>query len=379
MPKLEFDPESLRRAFAVARIVKPETNDFCLRFTDGGLTIVSQDKRRYVRSEIRPKNVIDGLSTDDFYLTSDRSSLFDSDLESVTITVNDKSLTVNASGDGQARQAVLKRRSERARRPPVPSRPLTDGAHELDPSSFEELLRQVSCSALVKETKTDEEMRLNQVHFYPDHGCAISNARFYASYSFLPGLSLDLSIVSADLPVIRQFCSQHKAGSKILVHQDDRRLYVTDPSTGSVVSMTRVNCGKPPYHFLDESEFGTVVQVRRDVAMKGLSWASTALEGTQRITVDCPSGTVVGGETVMTLLSDNTEIAQFKAVVKEGSGFKADFPARLLHSIFTYLEDGSVELRYGHKQLPTILQVRQSDPKGPVRSFHFLQSMKART
>jgi hypothetical protein len=378
VPKLEFEPEVLRRAFAVARIVKPETNDFCLRFTDGGLTIVSQDKRRFVRSEVRPKTVVDGLSTDDFYLTSDRASLFDSDLESVTISVNEKSLTVIASGDGQTRQAVLKRRAERSRRPPIPARPPIDDAHEVDAPAFEELLKQVSCSALVKETKTDEEMRLNQVHFYPDHGCAVSNARFYASYSFLPGLSLDLSIVSADLPMIRQFCSQMKSGGKVLVRQDDRRLYVTDKVTGSVLSMTRVNCGRPPYQFLDESEFNTTVQVRRDVALKGLNWAVTALEGTQRITLDCQASPS-GEPSSLTLLSDHTEIAQFKASVISGPGIRADFPARLLHSIFTYVEDGIVELRYGHKQLPTLIQIRHSDQKGPVRSFHFLQSMKARS
>lgn len=372
MAKLEFDPIALRRAFAMAKVVKPESNDLCLRFGDGGLTIVAQDRRRYVRAELQPKSSPDGLKSDDFYLTMDRSSLFESELESVVISLNEKSLIINAVGEGQTRQAVLKRRAERSRRPPLPPRPGSSGSRTVSTKELEDLLYQVSCSALVKETKTEEEMRVNQVHFYPNLDCASSNARFYASVSYLPGLGLDMSIVSSDIPVIRQFCSKIEGG-RVSLYQDDRRLYVTDPDSGSVLSMTRVHCARPPFSSLSDDGFRTVLCVDRKQALKALQWAILALEGTQRLSL---SASVSDG--ILDMRSDQTEISQFPIRFLQGSSLKADFPARVLHGVFSYMKDGEVEMRFDHKDGPTVLQISQTGT-GPVRSFHFLQSMRARS
>ncbi len=373
MAKLDFDPMTLRTSFAMAKIVKPESNDFCLRFSEDRLTIISQDRRKFVRSEVKPRSGVVGLKSDDFYLTLDRSSLFDSELDSVSISVNEKSLTINAIGEGQTRQASLKRRAERTRRPPVPQTPPMDDAIRINADAFENLLKQVSCSALVRETKTEEEMRVNQVHFYSDKSCASSNARFFASVSYLPGLNLDLSIISSDIPSIRSFCS--KCSSDVLIRQDERRLYISDPATQSVLAFSRIQVPKPPLSVLDDDGFTISCLIDRQQGLKSMNWAVLALDGTQRITFDAKKQSESG---VLELRSEQTEISSFPIQFLAGGAFKADFPARLFHGILTYLDDGPINLKFGHKDSPTILQVTQHLPKGSVRSAHFLQSMRSR-
>lgn len=284
MPKFSFQPEDLKRALTMARIVKPETGDFCFKFFPDSLVIFSFDRRRYVCSyvaAISNKPVDPDFQSPDYYVTMDRTALFDSDLTSVTVSINEKSMSVSATDGNQVRSASLKRKAVRSKRPSVPELPDLSST-SVPAAAFEDLLHQVSCSALVKETKTEEEMRVNQVHFYAEGGYACSNARYYGSVVHLDGLGLDLSVVSADIPALRSFCA--KATSDIVnVSQDKSRLYLVDPTSGSFLALSRVASKKPPLSILDPSGFKTILEVEHAQLLKNLGWAQLAIEGTQRL------------------------------------------------------------------------------------------------
>jgi len=371
MAKFAFKSDRLKKNFALSRIIKPVTGDFCLRFSSEHLTVFSFDKRRYIKVNIVPESM-EGIPSDylsnEYYVLADRTALFDSELEEIQISVNEKSLSVKTVGDGQSRQASLKKRSIRSKRPAIPEMPDLPSI-KIERGKLERLLHQVSCSAMIKETKTEEDMRVNQVHFYADSHCATSNARYYGSLAYLDGMELDLSIISSDVPVIRSFCAK-AVSDFIYLSQDSDRLYVIDSETESVLALSRVSTKKPALSVLDPDGFQIVLVIDQAKLSKSLKWARLAIEGTQRI-----SFIAKGDE--LELHSTKEEISRLPVTFIKGDEIITDFPVKFFSSIVDHIE-GDVKLMYKHEKDPTILGVSENDSKSEIRSVHYLQSMKPR-
>lgn len=372
MPKLSFTPESLRRGFAVAKLVRPMSGDYVLRVVDAELWVCSSDRRRQVHAVVasRSTDAPGPYTSDDFYLPLDRSALFDTDLTQVTISASDKGLVIKAEGDGQTRQATVKKRAESARRSPMPARPSVSGT-SVRAKDFEELLHQLTCSALVKDTKTDEDRKVNQVHFYPAEHCASSNARSYASVAYLDGLSLELSVVSDDVPAMRTFCSK-SVGDEVVVGQDRTRLFLSDPASGSVAAFSRVACGRPALQVLSEDGYELEMEVDRAQVAKALQWANMAREGTRRLTFRAEDG-------VLSLSSNGNELSNLPVVFRKGDSLAADFPADILASVVGYVGSEKAVLRFRHRAAPSILEVCEAEAASSVRARHFVQAMKERS
>lgn len=366
MPEFTFSPDKLRSGFAMTKIVKPDTGDYCLRFDGSSLVIFSYDKRKYVRAVI-PADVSDArpdFLSKNYFITMDRSALFNTDLDSVVIKVNDKSLTVTCiKHPDQDRKALLKRKSVKSRRPDIPPMADASGAVKVDRGLLDKVLYQVSCSALVRETKTEEDMRVNQVHLYSDSGHAISNARYYGSLVHA-NMGIDLSIVSSDIPVIRAFCTKCSTNYVYMFH-DDERLSITDEDKQSVLSISKVSTKKPSITLLDPSLFSTTVVVDRDLLLKNVEWAASVVEGTQRVTFDIFDG-------VMKMSDGSNELAKFPVTV-DGGNITADYPIGFMLNILKFI-DNDVVLKFGHKLMPTVMEVTQKDSK--LNFSHYLQSMR---
>jgi len=375
--KLEFDPDDLRRGLSIVKLVKPITNNFTLKIQNGGLIIYSYDKRRSARAEIRPlKSIPSDFTSDEYLLPSERQSFLDSELTAITLTITDKGISVKTEGGKQSRQATIKRKSELSRQPPIPSRPTLIAASTLRANEFEELLRQVSCSALVRETKTEEDMRVNQVHFYPEKECAVANARFYATTATLPGMNVDLSIVSADLPLMKAFCSKFSDKS-IQIGQNSKHLFIIDPDTSSHILFSRVVSNKPPFSMVPETGYETIMSIDRDQLAKTLGWAVLAIEGTQRLTLNANSDGP-DGKGVINFLNGKQEIGSMPITFQSGKKFSADLPVKYLAGIVRYLGEGSALLKYSHPDAPTILEITEQADDGSFRARHFIQTMKER-
>lgn len=375
MAKFTFTPEDLRRGFNVAKLVKPVSGDFVLKMDSGRLVVASSDRRRFSRVEVTPSRSDDpSFSSDEFFLPKDRLALFDTELTQVVLSVTEKGLNIKAEDGGQVRQANVKRRQENSRRPAMPPRPPTAGTR-IFAKHLEELLHQVSCSALVKDTKTEEDMKVNQVHFYSEECLASSNARFYGSVSHLPGLALDLSVVSSDLPALISFCARSK-DDHVVFAQSGTHLVLTDPGTDSSLVCSRIASAKPPIQLLSEDGYASVIRVDQAQLKKSLTWATMATDGTQRVTVEASAGD--GGQIPLTVSSGGQELSRLPAEFESGSSMKADFPVRYLAQIVGYLSEGRTVLRYGHRRAPNVLELCSDSDSSPVRSRHFLTSMKDR-
>lgn len=374
MAEFVFSSSGFKRGLAVAKIIKPESGDFCFKFSETSLTIFCYDKRRYVCAVIAADScngVPEGFRSDEFYLTADRMALFDTELSYIDIKVNDKSLSIRTYNDTQERKASLKKRAIRSKRPAIPDISFDGKPNVVSRKAFEQLLHQVSCAAQVKETKTEEDMRINQVHFYPDEECAVSNARFYGSVAFMSGMNLDVSIVSSDIPAIRTFCSKSD-GSIIQLFQDKKKLYVVDPDSGSVFSMGKVASSKPKLTLLDSEKFETEIAIDQGQLVKNLGWASVAIEGTQRLGFRASKSS----ERVE-FFFDKNKISEFPVKFIKGETLDADFPVKFFLSIISYL-GGEVRLRYHHADVPTILEIAEHSEDETVKSVHYLQSMRMR-
>lgn len=369
MAKLLFAPEDLRRGFAIAKLVRPISGDYILRIVGSELWINSTDRRRQVHSVVSSlSSDSDGSSSDDFFLSTDRSALFDSDLIQIAISVTDKGLLIKAEGDGQTRQATVKKRVDSARRSPMSPKPIVSGV-TFPAKKFEEVIRQLSCSALVKSTKTDEDRKINQVHFYSDESCGYSNARVYASVVHMDGLSLDLSVSSDDLPALRNFCS--RVPNNIRIGQDKTKMFITDPTSGSVISFSRVSCSKPVFNVLSEDGYGVEIEVDRTKLIKALQWTNMAREGTRRVSFKASNDSLV-------MSCNGQDVSDLPISFLSGDSLSADFPSDLFASIVSHTDSDKVLLKYKHKVFPSILEICNFTKSDDVRARHFLQSMKER-
>jgi len=366
MAEFIFDPKKLKDGLSLARIIKPEIGDFNIKFDNSSMVISSADKRKYIKVVIPAESSPADFELNETYVSLDRIALFDTELDSVSIGVNDKTLSVKMQGGDQIRRASIPKKIVRIKMPD-PSVGLGDATKSsIDKNLFDNLLRQISCSALIKETKTEEDMRINQIHFYSDQNCAVSNARYYGSIAFLDGMQLDLSIISSDIPIIRAFCAKC-LGSTIDLSCNEQKLCVADPETGSTLILGRITTPKPALTILDSADFQTEVFIDREQFAKNLSWASLVIEGTQRLGIHAQDGQ-------MKLFFGQDEISNFPVKFVKGDEIKADFPINVLVNMIGFIEK-IVVLRFHHQKTPTILEVSQGEGAA-VKSLHYLQSMR---
>lgn len=376
MTKFVFNPESVKRGFALAKLVKPMMGDYVLHFSGKVLSITSCDRRRFCRSEIAALSgdVPDDYSSDDFYLSSDRHTLLDSDLSSMSVNITDKGLNIKFEDEGHSKSALIKKRNENSKRPKMMTRERPFGGTSVNASNFENLMRQVSCSALVKETKTEDDMRMNQVHFFPDESCAYSSARTYATVAFMKDLNLDLSIVSADIPIIRSFCAKSKV-ENVNIGSDQKSLFLIDSTTNSYITMSRVNTSKPSFDVFTD-EYATEIEVPKNILVSSFSWAKTAIEGTARLSISAVRA-AAGDSGVMEMSAEGQEITNFPVKFRKGKELRGDFKIDMIANLAAYVDDDVAVLKYSHVKLPTLLELTSSTT-GDVYSRHFIQSMKAK-
>jgi hypothetical protein len=364
MSEFIFDPKKLKDGITLAKTIKPES-DFVIKFSNSSMIVSSMDKRRYIKVII-PSEVSSEFESSDMCVGFDRMSLLETDLSTVSITVNEKTLSVKMVDGTQTRRASITRKVNKIKTVDPSSGVDLSNLSIVDSKKFDSLLRQVSCSALVKETKTEQDMRVNQIHFYPSENCVVSNARYYGSIAYLDDMGLDLSIVSSDIPFIRAFCAKCDGGVGLFC--DDNKLYVVDSISGSMIIFGKVSIPKPSLSILNSDDFSTEIHIDRDQLSKNLSWACSAIEGTQRLGVSA-------ADNCMKLFFGQDEIASFPVEFVKGTELKSDFPLNVLMNIVSFI-DKVVVFKFHHKDVNTILEVSQGSMD--LRSFHYLQSMRMR-
>jgi hypothetical protein len=367
--KIEIAPSIIKSALNTIKILKPIFNDYSLYIRSGCLSFSSFDKRRSVVVSVPVGNAEDH-GDEEFFIPMDRSSIFDADLGSLSLSINDKGLNIKHHGNGVTKSALLKRRSSSSKRPPSPKIPNISSSVFINKKDLEDILKGASCSALVKETHTEEDMKVNQIHFYSDHKSVSSNARFYASCVFNANIDFNASIVSSDIPLIRSFIS--RCGEKVKISNVDNNLYILDEDDLSSLLISGVSIKKPDFLNPNVDAFANEIIISYDSWKEALKWAVLTLEGTQRIRVTV---TEKDGVDEIQLSSGDTLLSSFP-VTNIKAAFSADFPLKVLTSISEYLSESDVRLLFGITKMPEVLVIEQNINN--TKSQHFVRSMKSK-
>ena len=373
MPSYTFNTDDLRRGFGVVKSVKPENSDYIIKFIANRILISSSDKIRFASSSIDSINVEDlddCYESSGFFLSSEKLSLFDSKWDAIKINVNEKSITINTDGDGQIRKAYLKNRiiDSKINQISVPK----SGGVFIDASLFDRVLYFSSCSATAKD-KSDEDRKINQIHFYSDSNSVFSNARSHATIVNNKCLSgLDLSISAHDVSAIRSFCSKLK-NSIIGIYSDSNRIYLHEEKTESVLSFPRIMIKKPDIFLFDSNLYSVNLTLNLEFIKDSVSWSDLVLEGSQRLKISS------NGDNIKFIDSLNNELSVIPVNLISGN-FDAEFPAKVLLNLLNFFDPGDVIMKYGYQEMPSLLELTQSIAVGNeiIQVSHFLQSMKRR-
>lgn len=371
MPKLKFNPEEMKSALNSARLVKPSSKDITLRIRGKSLHIISQDLRSRSVSIIRAidSDFDDNYSSEDYYLSLDRHSILEANLNSVAISETDKGLSIKYEDGPNIRQAHVRKRADNARRNRVGEVIFPENGHDLNSKDFCKLLEFVGCSALVGDTKTDQDMKMNQVHFFKEESCAYSNARTYASIAFMPGIPFNISIVSSDLPQIRAFCS--KIDDDVSIHFDEHRIYFFNKSKTRLLTCTQVKTSRPPLTIYSENLYNTEILCEYETLNESINWAITSIEGTNKVGLKSINNS---GSIFIDLIGPTGQISRFPSVFVKGSNLLVDVHIDKLSQIVRHVGD-NVIIKTDHPILRDTIEVCNK-PDSRVRVRHFLKCMR---
>lgn len=362
MSKVTMDSTALKKAVNLAKIIKPEFNDLCFSFSFNALKIFSYDRRKRIVCNLG----LDSDLKDEFYLSIDKVSLFDIASDSIEFAITDNQIKIKSKTGSNAKQATLKRKSSKIKRLPIPVLPTVDFC-QIEKKVLTQILSAVSAAALIKETKTDEEMKINQIHFYRDHQSVFSSARYYGSYVFSSHITFDLSIVSSDIPYIRNFLSKISS-DLIKIYQSPTGTYFADDSN-SFLFLGKVNSQRPTFSTYEFSEFKHQIKVPKTNLKEQLEWADKAVDGTQRISF------IVNGSKLY-LKNASEEIAEMDIDQVSDSNFSTDVPISYLSKLAESIDGETILIGFDHKKTSTLMGL--TDPDSSVQYLHLIQSMRPR-
>lgn len=364
MSKISVSSKALKTGLTIAKIVKPVLQDFSLEISPSQIRIFSMDRKRSVLSHV-PVESKSHFAIEDCFLPMDRTSLLESDYESCTMSFSDKGVQVKYSENGKVKTALIKRRAVSSKRPPIPEQPDFADSPRINAKIFSRILNQVSASAQVKQTKTEEDARINQIHFYRDHHAVTSNARYYASCVYHDSITFDVSIVSNDIPYIESFLS--RCDSDVAIWQDDFKTWFIDPQTGNLLIISKVSTKRPDFKPVSVGDAATVVECNCEEFKTTLNWAGQAIEGTPRCSFRIVDSQVE--------LSYNLGPVGSLPVKQTGADAAADYPIKVLETVFGYFEGQTFKIHMGIPNTPSIMVWEQSF-SDTTRAFHYIAPMR---
>lgn len=360
MSAYDVDPKRLRKCFSIAKLVKPVANDYSVEFNCGFLQFSSVGKRHVVASRVF---VSSDIENSEFLLPVDRSGVVDISTVGCKLSVLPKGLNLKYVTEGNTRNANIKRRAESSRKTRTPALPEFNGAITIRKDDLDFILRHLSASAQIKNTKTEEDMRINQVFFNASKNEAVANARYYATSVKSTLIDFDLSVVSSDIPIIRSFIDNFDVIDIVRAHDS---IYLMDKPRESWLRINNhrsdAKYGALPTVDIPSHSFHVQKESLKDM----VKWSTLTVDGSQRVSIN-----LVGD--LLRILSNSNELAATKVHDSMG-GFTADFPLSVLATVVDYLDDGNILIGYSFDGAPDIITLTQANTNSTA--VHYIRSMK---
>ncbi len=365
MTSVSTSSSILSRCLNVASIIRPVSNFIVLNFRPGYIMLHSSDRRRTSYAKIFIDTHVE--SDSEFILPFERRGVLDSKLDTSEFSISSSQMQIKSGGSGQNKNVVIKKRSTTSK-PIQASFPSFDTLFSIPKKILDEALRQVSCSALVKETKSDDDMRINQIRFMSSESALYSFARFFASTVYVDSPIKDCSIVSSDIPIIRSFISKIESDS-ISIGLNESNTFFSSEDKSFILSVSKIPSKPHPFSPFDNSLFKSRITVNTPSLSSSLDWIIKASDSGQRVTLESDSEN-------LRFVQSKDELSSIPILSHDGDHIHMDFPASILKSIISYVNSSSTDLMYGHPTMKTLLCVPSTSDN--IKSFHYLQSMKPR-
>lgn len=362
--KISFDPEKIRRAISIAKLTKPASGDFIMKFTEGKLVICSQGKRGQSWSEVSPIDFDSEFDSDEAYLPYEKSLFLDGHNDSVTLSFDESYLNIKVKSNGSNKNARVPLRNNNTKRSKLPNKLVIEESHRIDKRVWSEVLSSLSFSAQVKNTKTDIEMRQNQIYFYGSENAAYSNARTYASCATHKSLDFSVSIISSDVPTIRSFLQ--RGDSEQLVGTSNGNLFFSTSDGSSYVCFSRIINKFPNYKIPSEDGYKFSAVFNTEDWKKNVNWSVKAVEGSNKVLVRCSPESV-------TVLDGNKEIISFQPVSCDGE-FSFYMNLDILVGISSVINSEHFSMFYSHSSMDNMIEFRDTSE---VLARHFFTAVKS--
>lgn len=361
--KISFDPEKIRQAISVAKLTKPASGDFTLKFTGGDLVICSQGKRGQSWAQVAPLEPNNDFVSDEAFLPYEKSLFLEGNNDTCTLVFDDSYLSIKVRSGGSNKSARVPLRNNNTKRSKLPEKLDLVDPHPIDKKVWSEILGSLSYSAQVKNTKTDIEMRQNQIYFYGDQHAAYSNARTYASCATHESLDFSVSIISSDVPTVRAFIQ--KAGDDIMVGVNDGDLFFCSEDRNRYVSFARMVNKFPAYKIPSTEGFKHHATFKTEEWKKNVTWSVKAVEGNNKVLARFSSDSV-------SILDGSKELISFMPSSCDGD-FSFYMNLDILVGISSVINSDEFTLCYAHESMDNMIEFRDN---GQVQSRHFFTAVK---
>jgi len=229
-------------------------------------------------------------------------------------------------------------------------------------SKLLQVLDHLEASASVKDTKSEEDARINAIFFRPSLSYSIN--RHTASVT--DGISKkNFSIPSLDFLTIRSLVDRLDSGTEISISRSEQYLRV---SQGDIcLYMTLVNSREPNFTKLSEKYLYTFKTQVSD--LKSLvKWSEYNADASSYLTLEF-----------------DRDICEFKTKFKTlgtisgvggDSKFTVNLPSKGFVGLVDYISGEEVRLRYSHEVMNTIFNVHVRDDITGFGYDHFIQTVK---
>lgn len=229
-------------------------------------------------------------------------------------------------------------------------------------SDFLYVLDSLEVSANVKDTKTEDEARINALFFR--QGDAFTINRHMASVVDFKS-TMNWSIPSLDFAVVRGFVDRLSSESIVYIYKSEEYLKIQQDNT--TLYLQRL-LSKEPGFTSPDGVYDYEFQVNSSVLKSYVKWSDYNADASSYFIFEFEGNKC-------SIKTKYKDLGEFEGIVGNGK-FSANLPNKLLVNTIEYLHAGVVRMRFGHSKHPTIFNMSQVNPDNSLERNIYLQTVK---
>lgn len=353
-----IDWRLFKKYLNIPKLLKSGIPEVLVQKMDSGISISSCERRRMVKIEIPASDLVipDGVQ---YSIAFDNPLLSENDVNSWNLVAKKDTIKFEFFSDSGKKVTEIRKKSK-----PVNFKvPLVwELLQEFNKLDITRIMDHLEASANVKDTKTEEDARINAIFFREDGSFSIN--RHTASVAKGEG-EKQWSLPSLDFSSVRAFID--RCDSDRTIRFEDGNEYIRVGYENFWLYLTKVISRKPNFSFLEDKylfEFETTVDALKSI----VKWSEYNADASSYLT-----------------LAFSQEECEFKTKYKTlgtinginpGSSFEVSLPSKNFVNLVEYLSGSKVFLRYSHAKLDTIFNLHSLNAETGRAFDHYIQSVK---